>query len=785
MKFNNHLVIPFALLASFSSQAELLNLTFTDTNANEVTVERTKTFINPVSSIKIKLSSGLDRKVAFIIKRSDGTVVDSGESPVISVNDTLTVNGNTYYGYELTISALPDSDYVLTTQLKDYNGNIVDQETFNFVVDTVKPVITGTIDYSIRGWSTGSYEVFGVNNFRSLATTGVTDNNVDVLDASIIAKKVGDPLFLRKVAAIDSVTNGLSISAYPTTIFPEDGVYDVGFEVYDKAGNKGIKTQVFTIDNVLPDISFSDVWNPNTSAWEVYTPGMTVFENPSKFRIRRNKADHTDINNTLIGWYSPYSYTEGDYIYNDFTAQKPASYTYQYIITQNGKGWVARQSHLNYVLGPGVNESPQFTTMDWYSAETGWVIGTTLRTKDPVVVSQVKIKALARNYVQRAVISGGGECDIPVNGTECTINTNYVYETEKGYSPKPIWLKSVTNGALDGVFNVHSSYFYTYWDFNQGELLAKNLTDNTLEISYLDADRINNWQSGMWYTSGMKLIATNNNSGIVTEKPASTFYATTYNQYAASFNLSVLPEGDYKIDVIATDSYGNETLMPITNSKVIDTTPPDITITNNGILNFNEAVGLDGILITLADALPAEIVSIELRGGPTSSVVNMAWRSTGVDQFQLEYPRIFPSLVTGEEYYLKVAATDSFFNLTEQTVVFMYEPPNIEVLPSIEILSSDVQLLNRNDEPYVRIYKEDLRRDDGLLVNGLHNGFFTLRADSAFSVTVAGESVAPGQTVEISFRANYGTLDIPIYPNEKIVGKVNYLFEIVSVHVDP
>jgi len=783
MKKINITALTLAALTSLSTQAELLSLSFTDTNGEDITVENSKRFINPTSGVKLKISAGLDRKVSFIVKNSSNNIMDVGESPAISVNDTLTHNGNTYYGYELSTTALPDGVYTFITQLKDYNGTVVDSEVFNFEIDTVKPTITGAITYKYSGWASNDLTVFSNSNFQSISVDGVSDN-YEIVSAEIIARKKGSTgPYLKKSAEIDIETNALSITGYPSPIFTGDGEYEEGFEVSDIAGNKRIKTSEFTIDNILPEIGFSDVWNPNTNSWQAYTSGMTVFENPAKFRVRRKADDHTSINGTKYGWETGYSYTEGSYIYNNFTVLQPNSYSYAVFLTKGSKIWVARQYGVNYVLAPGVRQAPKMTGVNHYSSVTDWVNSSTSRTNVPKTISKVKIKTEARGYVQRASISAGGYCDIPIQATECTITTNYTFSSGKGYIPRPTYIKSVTNGVVDGEFSLHSGYLYTYWDFNGGEFISNTITNNSLELVYQDSDRTNNWTQYMWRTTSIKIKAENNNTGVIEEYPASVFNQTTYQQYYVQFDLeSLLAEGDYKLTVIATDSYGNETNKTITNSKIIDSTPPVIAIYNEGIESFTKAIGLDGIAITTTDILPSQIISIALAGGPLNSVVYMAWRAEN-SEYKLEYPRIFPSMVSGEEYSLTVTAKDSVGNQSSKTKVFLYQPPNLEELPKQVILSTDTQLLKANDESYITIKKNNLRRNDGLLLNGANTGFFTLRADSEFSVTIKGITVAPGQTVEVPFNAYFGSFEIPIYPNQKVIGTVNYLFEIISVNV--
>jgi hypothetical protein len=776
-----------AVLTSFSlftlcAKAELLELSFIDTLGETKKNSPTTQHINPASNITFSLSGGLGRKVGVIVKNNSGAVVANATSAHITVSDLLVVNDNNYYGKTVSIPKLGEGEYTVSAQLLEFNGTIVASDEFTYTVDVTAPIVTGALGFSVVAFYTGDDKAFSSQNFSNIRLSGISDN-VGVAKARAVAKTASTD-FLSMPIGFDAATGDAVITGYPSAILPVDqSTYTIGIEIYDLAGNKTLTSKEYMVDNVLPPIDFSDVWNPTTNKWDPYVSGMTVHANPAKFRLRVAKADHVAHNNSLNGWYTPFPFVEGDYAYRDFTSYRPISSTYQHILTKGGRAYSARQYSLNYVLADGIDESPQASAAAYYRDQDNiWHNTNQLRTSTDLTVTAIRINAKLRNYEQLGEISGGGSCVIPAGASTCVIETNYTYNADrsggKGYTPYAYFLKSSVGGSFDGRFNAHLSYFYTYWDFNKSAVESFVFGPKTLDVVVLDNDRVSDWRSSMWHTNGFTAIATNKNTGEVTHINRNSLTVTTYNQYAASFDLSALYEGSYMIDVLLSDSYGNKSTKRVNDNFVLDNSGPSIDITESGIAVPSSIVGLEGLLVALSDPSQAILTALQLQGGPTSSIVNLAWRNGNTDEYLLEYPKIFPSLAEGEDYTLTVNATDSFGNKTTKSVTFNYMPNDLINVGNIQTLAINKGLKLPDNTPLTVIKSAPLRTEEGELARGNQKVDVTLRSDADYSVVIAGVTIVPGETksMTINVDAHDGALNIPVYPAENgVSGKAAFL----------
>jgi hypothetical protein len=780
--FKKLLVVTTLLFLSTNAQAELLQLSYNDTLGAPKKSAPNERYINPTSDISFALSGGLGRKVGTVIRNSNGTVMANAISSHITVNDLMVVNENNYYGKVITVPRLPEGVYTVSAQLLEFDETIVASDDFTYTIDVTAPIVTGELKFSvITGW-TGDDKAFSNANFSNIRLSGITDN-VGIDKANAVAKTASSD-FLSMAIGLDATTGDAVISGYPSSILPVDQeTYTLGIEVFDAAGNKTLTTKEYYVDNSRPPIGFSHVWNPTTSLWEDYTPGMVVYENPSKFRIKMAKADHVAFNGTLKGWYSGYDEQDDENVYTNFTSYKPASYSYRVFLTKAGVRWGAYQGNLNYVLAKDVDLGPQSGGHVHYRDQDNvWHPRYHFRTAKDLTVTGVKIFAKARSYEQLGLLSGGSTCVIPANETSCISETNIVFNkdrgTGKGYQAFATHLQSSVNGVYDGRFSIHIYYLLTYWDFNKSTVSSFQFNKKTLDIVVLDNDRVSDWRRGIWSTEEFAILATNKTTGEVIKQLAVSKTELTYNQYAASFNLNTISEGNYKVEVRLLDSYNNETLITINDNYLIDNSGPVISITESGLAVPSSIVGLEGLLVSLNDPSQATLIALQLKGGPTGSIVNLAWRNGNANEYLLEYPKIFPSLVEGEGYTLTTTAADAFGNTSAKSVSFNYMPNDLINVGNIKTLAVNKVLMLPDNSPLTVIKSEPLRTQEGELARGNQKVDITLRTDADYPIVIAGVTIAPGETKAISINvdAHHGALNIPVYPAVNgVSGKAAFL----------
>jgi hypothetical protein len=768
--------------------AEVIGLKFTDTSSNikQTGADSISTdYINPVSAVSFSVSSGLDRKINMILKDNVGSVISNTTSTTVYPLNTFNVDSKDYFGKIIPVTFPQDGRYLLTVNILDYDGAIVQTDMYNYVVDTVAPVITGTTRYKSSGYVTQAYYAsFAANNFLNLSLAGMIDNDKIVKSNLVVRKQASGLPFGRVASNLDDDTTRVSHSSYPWALIDGDGSYDVGFEVLDRAGNVAISTEVFVVDNVMPELIFSHVYNPISTLWEVYTPGMTVYENPAKFRVRRKKVDVPAFNGDAPkGWAvnNPYNFSDTNYVYTTLNAHKPASYSHQRYITKASAWTTMSQSSLNFVLGPGVKEAPKMVSISTRVNGAGAFVSSTVRVSTPSTLTDVRVVAQPRPYEQLVAVSGGGTCIIPPTQTQCTISTSYYFDSGKAYQAYPVTIRSSVAGVYDGGMSIHAGYIYTYKDFNGGSFLANSIKEKIVDFTYLDQDRTNNWTKNMWYTSSIKLQAQQVSDGAITIVNTSEFKQTSYNEYQGYFDMSAVTAGFFNLNLVATDSYGNETVLQIASNFFVDNTQPAITITDKGLEGFTEVVGLDDIRIDVQDNGVAGIEEIALSDGPDDTVVYMSWTDSVNNTFKLEYPKIFPSLETGEEYTLTIKTKDDSGNRSEKAVSFMYKPKGLHPLPVIDVLATNIDLHDDVNVGINLIEHKNIRTIEGQFAHGVQDAFFTLNGKSDFNVKVRGITVTPGQTVNIPVNAIQGKVALEVYPMGGIEGTTNYLLEIFKI----
>jgi hypothetical protein len=780
--FKKSLAVTTMLLLSATAQAELLELSFVDTLGNAKLSAPDARYINPTSAISFSLSGGLGRKVGVVVKDSNGAVVANATSAHITVSDLLVVEGDNYYGKKISVPKLSEGEYTVSAQLLEFNGTVVASDEFPYIVDTTAPIVTGALAFSVIAYYTGDDKAFSNANFSNIRLSGISDSNG--IDKANAVAKTGTSAYLSQPIGIDAATGDAVITGYPYAILPVDQkTYTLGIEVFDLAGNKTLTTKEYYVDNSRPPIGFSHVWNPNTSQWEDYIPGMVVYENPAKFRVKMAKADHINFNGTLKGWYTGYHAQDDDNLYYNFSSNKPASYSYSVFLTKAGVRWNAHQSHLNYTLADSVDLGPESGgNVHYRDQDNEWHPRHYFNTAKDLTVTGVKIFAKARNYEQLGLLSGGSTCVIPANETSCISETNIVFNkdrgTGRGYNAFATHLQSSVNGVYDGRFSIHMYYLLTYWDFNKSIVTSSEFNGKTLDITVLDNDRVSDWRKDMWYTKEFAIRATNNNTGEVIKQLAASKSALTYNQYEARFNLSTLPEGNHTLEILLLDSYNNETVSALESNYLIDNSGPTISITESGLPVPSSILGLEGLMVALSDTSEATLTSLQLQGGPTSSIVNLAWRNGNADEYLLEYPKIFPSLAEGEDYTLTVTAKDAFGNTTSKTVSFNYMPNDLINVGNIQTLAINKALRLPDNTPLTVITSAPLRTEEGEIARGDQQVDITLRSDADYSVVIAGVTIAPGETksMTINVDAHNGALNIPVYPAEKgVSGKAAFL----------
>lgn len=770
------------LFFSFSAPAEIIEYRFTDTNAESKIISGATNLINPVGNVNIVVSGGLDRYVNLRIISSDNIDVYDSKSDLIGIHDRITTADGDYFGYVFSTPQLDDGLYRIEQTLLDYNSLVVKTIDTTVIIDTTPPASDPTITWVKYGWSFGSINDFGTGGAsRALELRNINDDNglanaiYYAIDGNGSRKEVAATLDSEKGIATVPISQAAS-----STIAPIDKHrYTIGFDIYDLAGNKTSVSRQSNIQRSVPTNTV-EIYNSSTSSWQTYVENMTVYSNPVKIRYGRNKSEHVNFNGTDFGWAdSTYNEVTDNKIYYNVELPYPQLYSYFNFYTKSGMLRTNRYPSLIFSYAPGVLKAPtplslqhQRTTSD------GWH-GQSHSTNQALTYNRIKINAQPRPYRQKAWLSGIGHCYIEISETSCEMDVSISRSSGRGYAPY-----SYGASRADGSWSVHKSHFYTYWDFNPPQIDALSRNDENIEFVVTDNDTINNWQINMFQTYSFEAAAINVNGD---EFPLTLKSYTTrsYNTKSGIFTLDSLDEGTYDIVFTTKDTYGNAATKTLSDKVIIDQTPPAIIVRVNdeAFVHGQTVKGLESLSIELNDPHNPEIKSIALKGGPASDAVLLEWSPTGErDTYQLEYPRIFPSLEDNQSYTVDIVATDDYNQSATLSLIFDYIPNNIIKVDSIKTLAVNKILRDSFNKPFIYISSTQLRTADGKLAVGSQEIYFSVRSDADLPVQVVDTLIQPGETKSLYVELQDGRFELPIVPGENgTEGLSNFLLEVPSL----
>lgn len=801
MQINKSLLLGLcSVICSGMANAAVEGFSYTDTNATVKTTEGS--LINPQTDAMVYLSGGLDNKLKLSVINTGGVTVFNNTTDFIRVSDRLSFSGREFYGKSITIPKLMDGLYSLKIETINSSGTTIDQYTKVVEVDTEGPIIgdwygNGTGNY---GAETGSNEIWWLNTQKSgeESKIWITDVKGAVSGSVIVQKLNSDSIVLTRPMVIDQAAFKAVINAQTdlSNILPSNNAsdpYSMQAQLYDAAGNITRSTvKTFYYDNYGgapsspfavfdPDANLAESVSSSFVGFVAYTPGMTVKTNPVRllYRVPVDNVRDAGVKGGLALANSVGATNviiNGEYGYFDMTAPFGYNNANQIKWVDFGR-WMAGTIQYNLSLSETASKSPVLTSATFLLNDVRMSITTGIMHHNsilPATMTDFELRVQPRDYVQRASFRGYS-CDIPAGESICSL-TGLTYEMTKGgygYLHDAIGVVSV--GLPMGT--LYANYRYgesTYNDAQYPQMTSFKVdtTTNTLTaFVYLPG-------AGSWFE---RLVM----------KAARIKYGTKYLDPISSirnggnweyvFNLNSLPTGNHSLELEMVENHGPTTVSPLQTFKV-ENAAPTISITNSGSAVFNGIVGLDDLVVSIADESSYTLDSVIISGGSANDTVYLATVSKGNNVYSLQYPRLFPSLTSGEIYTLTVKATDLFGNQGVSSKSFTYQPPYIVNVGSLTTLAVSKDLASSVDNPVSEVVINDLRTVESQLASGPQDALFTLRTDAEISVQVLGQVVKPGQTVTLNPVAKSGVVKFSVYPavsGQK--GKAQFLLEILEV----
>lgn len=790
-------LIPAICAMVANASFELLEFTDPEGNKREFTNQLDGRWINNQSVIHSALSSGLDRRLRVTAK-SEGQTVFTETTSVVSTSDRIDIGGREFYGKRMDITGLTsDGEYSVDVETIDLYGEVVASQTYTLKRDTSPPVIHDTdITWVRSAYTLGSIDHFSAGGASlELRLNEITEEGSGLSHATYF---IENPDFERKTItanlnASDPFRGSVQIptsTAASSSLVPasKSGLYTIGFNIYDKAGNSTTIQRESHIDNNCLTTPIREVLNANTSEWEPYTANMNAYSNPITMRFGRPLSQFESGERAPYGWAdnSTVSYVENDIAWYQRSLNYPEIYSYFYFNLKSGA--ICQRQSLNsfkFTLGDGIDTAPKGVSV-WHNTDIAdqngeWQTHGRPRYNVPHTITGTRVHVEPRSYRQLVTGSGMEQCFVEVGDDFCDLGTNFVRTSGRGYSPYSIHL-----ARDDGSLRVHYSYLYTYHDLNDPSVLSTEYSDDKLVIVHTrDNDTVSNWQKDHWKIKQWEAVATNTETSKEISLSRTSLTQLDLWEHIATFSTDNLADGTYSITAYATDTYDNIGASEQPIEIVVDNTPPVINITYEEATVPSVIDDIRKIVIKLDDQSPSQLTSARLFGSIRDENVYLGILQHD-SHWTLEQPRIFPTLQQGEKYGLEITASDIFNNQSSNTIEFSYTPANLIEIGILSYLTIDRELLDRDNTPIAQIQSLDpLYIDDGMRATGPQTAYMTVHASSDFGVWLDEPGnktkVEPGETIEVTIDLGFegSPLSIPLYPTKPdSIGKAEILFDI-------
>ncbi|MGI2025100.1 Ig-like domain-containing protein [Shewanella glacialipiscicola] len=792
------LLLGLGYTSSFNVMAAIEGYSFLDTASKEKSVSTP--LINPINESNIYLSAGLDNKLSVSVLNGSGVSVHSQTTDFVRVSDRLNFSGRDFYGKILVLPKITDGTYNLKVETINSLGKIIDTYSQPLTIDTVGPAFGEWYGASngAYGSVTGSEPVWFLATQPENSLLYLLDVHEVVTARAVVKNADTGVVIVNSNMIINSVTNQVSINSGSSISgnIPANNAtqqYTLQAELSDAAGNISYSSiKPFYLDNYSgapsapiavfdPDATAAQSISPSFVGFVPYKAGMAVKTNPIRI-LYQVPIDNVRDAGVLAGLAIQNSVgtvsvtTDSKYGYFDMTA--PYNYTGANQIKWVDFGrWIAGTIQYNLTLDPVAPESPVVSSMTYILNGQQYNYGGSIYHQNtilPATMTNFQLVVQPREYAQTATLRGY-VCNFPAGETTCVFDGLKwdMITGGAGYLHDPITLTST--GLPTGTLYANITYGEpTYNDLYYPILnnFEFNAVTNVL-TAFVTQPAGGSWFERLNIKSAVIQYGGNTLTAIKTVR--------NLTNWEFTYDLNSIAVGNHALELKIVENHGATTIAPLMDFN-IEKSAPLVTITNDGSQDFSQIVGLDNLVLGIKDDSDYTIDSVVISGGASNDTVYLATVNQGNHKYNLQYPRLFPSLEANEIYKLTATVTDVFGNKGVASKSFTYQPPNLVNAGSMTTLAVAKNISNDSNKPVAEIVVNDLRTVEGQLAEGVQAALFTLRSDAAISVNVLGTVVNAGDTVTISPIATSGVIKFSVYPavnGEK--GKANFLFELLEV----
>ena len=494
-------------------------------------------------------------------------------------------------------SPLAEGDYTVTATAQDAAGNQGSDSETGGSVDTTAPIIT--------------LDPLGTGNDNTPTISGSTD----LAAGSTVTITVTDSVGTEQTFTTTVDANGDFSADVPNPL--ADGNFDVTATATDAAGNTATDTVSGDINSAAPTLSLDPLGSgndttPTISGETDLAPGSTVTLTVT------DSAGNTQTFTATV---------QGD---GSFTADVPASLPEgDYSVTATATDGAGNSASVTENGGNIDTTSPSITidTQGLGNDATPSISGTTdLNAGDTVSISVTDNAGNTQTFTATVQNDGTYSADVPADLAEGSFSVTVTATDDAGNSATAI----DNNGIIDTA--------------------APTVT--------LDAQGLTNDATPT--ISGTTDLAAGNTVSIsVTDSLGNTQTFTATVQANGSFSVDVpvdLAEGDYTVEVTATDDAGNQNTA-IDNNGIVDTIPPVINL--DPVAGGNDPKPILSGTTDLPEGATITLVVTDAGG----NVQNLTATVNADGTFSVEVPS---ALVDGD-YDVTASASDAAGNSTTVT----------------------------------------------------------------------------------------------------------------------
>ncbi|WP_420934303.1 beta strand repeat-containing protein [Alteromonas sp. A081] len=494
-------------------------------------------------------------------------------------------------------SPLAEGDYTVTATAQDAAGNQGSDSETGGSVDTTAPVIT--------------LDPLGTGNDNTPTISGTTELAAGSTVTITVTDSAGTVQSF--TATVDA--NGDFSADVPNPM--ADGNFDLTATATDAAGNTATDTVSGDINSAAPTLSLDPLVSgndttPTISGETDLAPGSTVTLTVT------DSAGNTQTFTATV---------QGD---GSFTADVPASLPEgDYSVTATATDGAGNSASVTENGGNIDTTAPSITidTQGLGNDATPSISGTTdLNAGDTVSISVTDNAGNTQTFTATVQNDGTYSVDVPADLAEGSFSVTVTATDDAGNSATAI----DNNGVIDTA--------------------APTVT--------LDAQGLSNDATPT--ISGTTNLAAGNTVSIsVTDSQGDTQTFTATVQANGSFSADVpldLAEGDYTVEVTATDDAGNQNTA-VDNNGTVDTTPPVINL--DPVASGNDATPVLSGTTDLPEGATITLVVTDAGG----NVQNLTATVNADGTFSVEVPS---ALVDGD-YDVTASASDAAGNSTTVT----------------------------------------------------------------------------------------------------------------------